>query len=135
MRTPGIVLIIGLFFLHTVAHAQSSAAGARFDGTYRLISSAKVSESYVAKGGQSAPCPDRAPGPLTILRGQAHYTAATGREVNGTVGPQGELVLRSVEPGDSRPNELAVDGRIDAAGTARVRQRGFSCSYDFVWQK
>jgi hypothetical protein len=134
MRTPGILMIGGLFFLHTVAHAQSPASSV-FDGTYRLASSAKVSESYVAKGGQSAPCPDRPPGPLTIQRGAARYTAASGREVNGTVGAQGELVMRSVLPGQSRPNELEVNGRIDAAGTARVRERGFSCSYDFVWQK
>jgi|SRR5579863_4414463 len=138
MRAPGMGLIVALSCLHTVAHAQSPAsspAAARFDGTYRLTSSARVSENYVAKGGQSAPCPERPPGPLTILRGAAHYTAASGREVTGTVGTQGELVMRSAVPGQSRPNELDVDGRIDAAGTARVRERGFSCSYDFVWQK
>jgi hypothetical protein len=138
MRTPGILVIVGLFCLPIVSHAQSPASSVvagRFDGTYRLVSSAKVSESYVAKGVQSAPCPDRVPGPLTVQRGQARYAAASGREVTGTVGPQGELVMRSVEQGESRPNELRINGTIDAAGTARVRQLGFSCGYDFVWQK
>jgi len=134
MRTPGILMIVGLYCLPAVAHAQS-AAGARFDGTYRFVSSAKVTQSYTARGGMSAPCPDRASGPLTIARGQAHYTSETGRELNGTVGPQGELVMRAIEPGTSRPVELQVDGRVDAAGTARARQRGAGCSYDFVWQK
>ena len=134
MRAPGILLIVGLFCLPAVADAQP-AAGAGFDGTYRFVSSAKVTQSYTATGGMSAPCPDRTPGPLTIARGQAHYTSETGRELNGMVGPQGELVMRAVEPGSSRPVELQVDGRVDAAGSARVRQRGFGCSYDFVWQK
>jgi hypothetical protein len=134
MRAPGILMIVGLFCLPAVAQAQS-AAGARFDGTYRFVSSAKVTESYTAKGGQSAPCPDRAPGPLTIARGQARYLSETGRDLNGTVGPQGELVMRAVEPGSGRAIELDVNGRIDAAGTARARQRGFGCSYDFVWQR
>jgi hypothetical protein len=134
MRTPGIILIVGLFCLHNAAHAQS-AAGARYDGTYRLVSSAKVTQSYTAKGGQSAPCPDRAAGPLMIAGGQARYTSESGRELSGTVGPQGELVMHAIEPGSSRAVELQVNGRIDAAGTARARQGGYGCSYDFVWQR
>jgi hypothetical protein len=134
MRAPHVLLIVVLFCLPAVAHAQS-AAGARFDGTYRFVSSAKVTQTYTDKGGMSAPCPDRASGPLTIARGQAHYTSETGRELNGTVGLQGELVMRAVEPGSSRPVELRVNGTVDAAGTARARQLGFGCSYDFVWQK
>jgi len=131
---PTVLLILVVFGFHVSAYAQSPA-GPRFDGTYRLMSSAKVSETYVAKGGQSSLCPARIPGPLTVLQGQARYTAESGREVTGTVGPQGELLMRSVEPGQSRPNELKVTGTIDAAGTVRARQAGFSCSYDFVWQK
>jgi hypothetical protein len=30
---------------------------------------------------------------------------------------------------------MDAGGSIDGNGTARVRQRGGSCSYDFVWQK
>ena len=134
MRAPGILVIVGLFCLPIAAQAQS-AAGARFDGTYRFVSSAKVTESYTAKGGQSAPCPDRAAGPLTIAGGQARYLSETGRQLNGTVGPQGELVMRALEPGSSRAVELQINGRIDPAGTARARQGGYGCSYDFVWQR
>ena len=134
MRTPGILMIVGLFCLPAVAYAQS-AAGVRFDGTYRLVSSAKVTQTSTSKGGQTVPCPDRAAGPLTIAGGQARYTSESGRELSGTVGPQGDLVLRAVEPGSSRAVELDVSGRVDAAGTARARQRGFGCSYDFVWQR
>lgn len=132
MRTPGILLIVGLFCLPTAARAQAPSP---FDGTYRLVGSTKVTANYVAKGGQTAPCPDRAAGPLTIAAGQARYTSETGREVTGSVGPQGELVMRAIEPGESRAVELRVNGRIDAAGTASARQVGFSCSYDFVWQR
>ena len=134
MRAPHVMLIVGLLCLPAVAHAQS-AAGVRFDGTYRFVSSAKVTQTYTAKGGMSAPCPDRASGPLTIAQGQARYISETGREVNGMVGPQGDLVMRAVEPGESRPVELKVNGKVDAAGTARARQSGFGCTYDFVWQK
>ncbi len=135
MRAPGgILMLIGLFCLPIVAQAQS-AGGARFDGTYRFVSSAKVTQTYTAKGGQSAPCPDRTPSPLTIARGQARYTSETGRDVTGAVGPQGELVMRALEPGSSRAVELQINGRIDPAGTARARQLGFGCSYDFVWQR
>jgi hypothetical protein len=133
MRIPAIVAIVGFFGLYAAAHAQSPAGG--FDGTYRLVSSATVNASYTAKGGQSAGCPERAPSALVVAGGQASYTAASGRVVNGTVGPLGDLIMRSVVPGYSRPNELAVNGTINAAGTVHARQRGFSCSYDFVWQK
>jgi hypothetical protein len=134
MRTPGILLIVGLCCLPAFAYAQSGA-GARFDGTYRLVSSAKVSETYTDKGGNTGICPNRAAGPLTIARGQARYTSETGRQLNGTVGPQGELAMRAIEPGSSRAVELRVNGTVDAAGAARARQLGFGCSYDFVWQK
>jgi hypothetical protein len=83
-------------------------------------------------------CPDRRAGPLTIAMGQAHYTSATGQQLKGTVGSQGELALRVSAPptsGGYRPIELIVSGTIDGSGTVRARQRSNSCSYDFVWQK
>ena len=83
-------------------------------------------------------CPYRRAGPLTIVNGQARYTSATGRQLEGTVGPQGELALRFVAPpgsGGYRPIELTVSGSIDGAGTVRARQSSNSCSYDFIWQK
>jgi len=83
-------------------------------------------------------CPSRRAGPLTIFGGQAHYTTVTGRKLKGTVGSQGELAMRLVTPpssGGGYPFEISVSGNVDGAGTARVRQKSNSCSYEFVWQK
>lgn len=138
MRTQiGLLSIVGFFGLVAAANAQapSPAAGAPFDGTYRFVSSAKVNKMYTAKKGQMAQCPDRIPGPLTIAQGQAQYTSATGYQVEGTVGPRGELAMRSIAPGISRTIDIIADGRIDGAGTVRARQKSNACSYDFVWQR
>jgi hypothetical protein len=35
----------------------------------------------------------------------------------------------------TQPIDLSVNGTVDGSGTAHVRQRSHSCSYDFVWQK
>jgi hypothetical protein len=90
---------------------------------------------YATNKGDSAPCPDRRPGPLMIAAGAARYTAESGYDVLGAVGPHGELALKVGAAGDSRPLELDAIGGIDANGKAHARQRGPSCSYDFVWQK
>jgi hypothetical protein len=141
-RRIGLLSIVGFFGLVTAADAQTppSTAGAPFDGTYRLVSSAKVNQTYTARNGRMAPCADRRAGPLHIAKGQARYTTATGYRLTGPVGPQGELAMHVVAPSNSsnagsRPIDIIVNGTIDAAGTARVRQSGGSCSYDFVWQK
>ena len=132
MRMSVGLSIAALLALPTLALAQAPLP---FDGTYRLVSSAKVTQTYTAKGGQTGPCPDRAAGPLTVQGGRAQYTSETGRALSGTVGPQGQLNMQAIEPGSSRVVELDVTGTIDARGTARGRQRGFGCSYDFVWQR
>ena len=80
-------------------------------------------------------CPERRPGPLTVVRGQARYTSATGYPLVGTVGPQGELAMRASGPGQSQPIEITVSGTIDRAGTVRARQTSNACNYDFVWQR
>lgn len=131
---------VGFLGLLTAANAQTpppSTAGTPFDGKYRLVSAARVNATYTTRKGQSGPCPDRRAGSLTIVNGQARYTSATGYRVRGTVGPQGELAMRAVAPSSwaSQPIDLSVNGSIDGAGTARVRQLSHSCSYDFVWQK
>jgi hypothetical protein len=128
------------FGLLGAANAQTPApvaAGAAFDGTYRLVSSANVNATYTSRKGQTAPCPNRRAGPLHIVNGHARYTTATGYRVTGTVGPQGELALRAQAPGQwaNQPIDLSVSGSVDPSGTARVRQLSHSCSYDFVWQK
>jgi hypothetical protein len=137
-RQVGLLSIVGFFGSLGAANAQTqsaSTAGPAFDGTYRAVSSAKVNQMYVAEKGNMAVCPDRMPGSLTIAQGQAQYTDASGDQVDGTVGPQGELAMRAVESGGARPMELDVSGSIAATGTIRARQEGYSCGYDFVWQR
>ena len=141
-RLIGLLWIVGFFGSAAAADAQtppSSTAGASFDGTYRFVSSARVNKTYVTRGGQMGQCPERRAGPLTIVQGQAKYTSATGRQLEGTVGSQGELAMRLLAPtgggGGYRPIEIVVSGSIDGTGTARARQKSSSCSYDFIWQK
>lgn len=130
--------IVGFLGMNVAADAQTPStltAGAAFDGTYGFVSSAKLNETYVSRGGATGYCPDRTPGALTIAQGQARYTAETGLQVGGTVGSNGQLTMRSVTGGPTRPVEVQVSGSVDRSGAVRVRQRGNSCSYDFVWQK
>jgi hypothetical protein len=139
-RNIGWLWAVGVFCLLAAANAQTlppSATGTPFDGTYRLVSSARVSATYTTRKGQTGQCPDRRAGPLHIVNGQARYTTATGYRVRGTVGPQGELAMRAAGPSSwaNQPIDLSVSGTVDGAGTARVRQLSHSCSYDFVWQK
>jgi len=139
----GILCIVGFFALFAVATAQTprpSITGAGFDGRYRFVSSTKVDATYVTRNGRTGSCPDRVAGLLTIKKGQARYTNATGYRLKGTVGPQGELAMRVLAPPNSsnagsQPIDIIVSGSIDSAGTARARQSSHSCSYDFVWQK
>ena len=139
MRRPiGLVSVIGLFASLAAAEAQTPpppTAGAAFDGTYRLVSSARVNQTFMTRKAQVGQCPDRRPGPLTVINGQARYKSATGYPLRGAVGPQGELVMRASGPGQSQPIEIRVSGQIDGAGTVRARQTSNSCNYDFVWQK
>jgi hypothetical protein len=69
-------------------------------GTYQLVSSTKVSATYTTRGGQTGSCPDRNPGPLTIVQDRVQYTSATGRHFEGTVSPQGRLLLNRIEFGN-----------------------------------
>jgi hypothetical protein len=136
-RQIGVISIVGFFSLAAAADAQTppSTAAAPFDGTYRLVSSARVNQMFTTKKGLMAQCPDRTPGPLKIVHGRARYTSATGYRVRGTVAPQGELAMRSSAPGTSRTIDINLNGKIDGAGMVRARQISNACSYDFVWQK
>ena len=136
-RRTSLLAIVGFFGLIAVAGAQTSspATGGLFDGTYRLVSSARVNQMYTTKKGLTAQCPDRVPGPLKISQGRARYTSATGYRLRGSVGPQGELAMRSSAPGISRPIDINLNGNIDSAGTIHARQISNACNYDFVWQR
>jgi hypothetical protein len=140
-RQIGVLAIVGYFGLIAVVDAQAPpppGAGASFDGTYRLVSSARVNKTYTSRKGQMGQCPNRVAGPLTIAQGQAWYTSATGYQVQGTIGPQGQLEMRASAPpttGGSQPIQIILNGTIDNTGTIRARQRSNLCSYDFVWRK
>lgn len=136
----GWLCVVGFFGFLTAANAQAPApatVGTPFDGRYRLVSATRVNATYTTRKGQTGQCPERRAGSLIIVNGRARYTSATGYRVRGTVGPQGELAMRSAGPGSwgTQPIDINVSGSIDGAGTARVRQQSYSCSYDFVWQK
>jgi hypothetical protein len=134
----GLLGIAGLVGAFAVANAQTPPPSTAFDGTYRPVSSTIVNATYTTRKGQTGQCPSRRAGPLHVVRGKAHYTTATGYRVGGTVGPQGELAMRAMAPanmGGSQPIDLSVTGAIDPSGAAHVRQLGYECSYDFVWQK
>jgi hypothetical protein len=131
--------LVGIFCFSAGAIAQTpsaSTAGTRFDGTYAFVSSTKVNETYSTLSGQMGQCSDRVAGPLTIVNGQARYSGFGRRspvEFEGMVGLQGELAMRSVSHGVQY--EINISGRVDSIGSARARQNGYICSYDFVWQK
>lgn len=134
----GLVSIVSFSGLLATANAQAaspSTPGAPFDGTYRLVSSTKVNEMYTSYNGQMGMCPDRRAGPLHVVGNRVHYATVTGYRLEGTVAPQGVLTMRSEMVGSSRPARLQASGAIDGNGAAHVRQKGSSCSYDFVWQK
>jgi hypothetical protein len=126
-------------FVGSLASAQAQAPSpSAFDGTYRVVSSANVNQTFTQRNGRSGPCPNRKPGPLHIANGQARYTTATGYKFRGTVGPQGNLTMRVLAPnnsGGAQPLDMNVNGTIDGTGAVRARQTSNSCSYDFVWQK
>jgi hypothetical protein len=133
-----IALLSLVGFLSVLATADAQTPPAAFDGTYRLVSSTKVNQTYRSRGGQMLQCADRTPGPLTIANGRATYATETGHELNGAVGPNGRLELRMMAIGGNvhgRPMEMRTVAQIDSTGTVRARQLGGSCSYDYVWQK
>jgi hypothetical protein len=139
-KTSRLLWGAGIFGFIAAANAQTPPPSSAFDGTYRAVSGTSVNATYTDRNGRTGYCPNRKPGPLHVANGEARYTTATGYKLRGTVGPQGELAMGLVAPSNARnagsqPLNLSTNGQIDGSGTARVRQTGASCSYDFVWQK
>jgi hypothetical protein len=141
-RNIGWLWVFGILGYSAAAMAQTSpasTAGTKFDGTYSFLSSTKLNETYTTRSGRMGQCADRIAGPITIVNGQARYSGSglrVSREFEGNVGSQGELAMRSNALGPWGNNlEITLYGRIDGNGTVTARQSGFSCSYDFVWQK
>lgn len=134
----GFLGIVGLFGLHAVAFAQtpsSATARAPFDGTYQLVSSTRVNQSYVQRGGMMGFCPEATPGALTIAQNRLSYTTESGRRLDGTVGANGEIQIQYATPTTFQPIRVNVRGFVDGSGNIRVRQEGNSCNYDIVWKK
>jgi hypothetical protein len=128
MRTQiGLLSIAG--FLGLLAAAEAALP---FDGIYQFYSAAKVSETSVRKRDMGV-CPDRQPSPLVVVDGLARYTTETGRNLEGQVAQNGVFEMRFINPDGTAP--MHVVGTIDGNDIVRVRQKGNSCSYDFVWQK
>jgi hypothetical protein len=146
-KSIGWLAIGGIFGLVAAAHAQTPApsiATTAFDGTYTPISSTPENYEGLANGDPYLKarfqCRDTRPEPLIIERGQARLSNATTGNFEGTVGPQGELVMRLISlaawPEGVMPgNEIILSVRIDRNGTARGRRVSRACAYDFVWQK
>ncbi len=140
-KSISLLSAIGSFGWLVAANAQTPppAASTRFDGDYAFVSSAKVNQSYTTRGGRLFQCPELSAGPLTVSQGRASYTTATGHQLTGTVGPQGQLAMGSMAApssgGGYRPVETNVSGSVSANGYARARQMGNSCSYEFLWQR
>jgi len=124
----GLLSIAGLLGLLAVAEAASP-----FDGVYQLYSSTKITETFVSRGGNVGYCPDRKPGALTVADGRARYTSESGANLDAPVQSNGQYETGFVAADGS--GSLRVIGAIDGSGTARVRQIGNSCSYDFVWRR
>ena len=116
------VLTAALFALAIPAAAQAPAPVTAFDGKYVGVS-AHIEKS-TAHGRQ---CPrQNAPEALTITNG-AVQSAGRERWI-GTVGPQGDVVLRN-------KLSMRVDAQIDPQGAIKGRYQGPACMVDYVWHK
>jgi hypothetical protein len=130
-KSIGWLAIGGIFSFFAAAEAQTvalSTATPAFDGTYAFVSS--------TSGAVNARCKGARPGPLVTAQGRAKFTnLITAGHFDGTIGSQGELVMRSAAVGHSDIAEWVVSGRIDRDGTVRARMNCGECIYDVVWQK
>jgi hypothetical protein len=127
--------------LSVAADAQTPSpptASTQFDGTYAFVSSVNVNETYMSKYEmvRTFRCPDLRTGPISIVNGRARrYSLAGAVLAEGTVGPQGELLVHYQTPGPGPGVETILTARIDKDGTIRARQTAQNCNYDMVWRK
>ena len=134
-KSIGWLAIGGIFSFVAGAEAQTpplSTATTAFDGTYAFVSSNEAPPINAICNAAS-----ERPGPLVIAQGRAEFTNLLGRHSHfeGTVGSQGELVMRAAAISHNWVGDIWVSGSIDRNGTVRVRTTGGACSYDSVWQK
>jgi hypothetical protein len=128
-KSIGWLAIGGIFSFVAAAEAQTQAlstATTAFDGTYAFVSATLAPPV-------NARCGNQVGGPLVVAQGRAEFTNLLGAHSHfeGTIGSQGELVMRAAAIG----YDVIANGRIDRDGTVRVRMIGSECSIDVVWQK
>jgi len=95
-----------------------------FDGVYQGVSR-QLAGGAMSTGRTRSCEPDAVPAPLTISGGVAH-AGSQQYPLEGTVSPQGALVMRS--PGGH------FEGQIDAQGRV-VGVLVLNCSYQMTWQR
>ena len=123
---------MGMHFRAVLAAAAISltASGAAwaqagFDGTYAGVSATLTGQMGTRSNGCVA---SFRPYPLTISGGRAMSRWGTaGEPMQGTVDPQGKVVLHSTLSG-------RFEGQIDAQGTVKGNYLG-ACYYSMVWQR
>ena len=130
--------LLAILFPSKVAKPQESASSLAtpFDGSYAFVSGSKVNETALTSGGRPSLCPNIKPLPsLVIAGGQVRYAP----DWAGTIGPEGELVLRPERPlarGSEAAPEITIWGRVDNTGTVHARRRVSGlCDYDVIWEK
>jgi hypothetical protein len=129
------------------AHAQTPPAVTpvtKYDGTYAFVSWASINKTYVTAGTERVVrCGVwhlQSRGPLTIVKGRAHHPGPH-RDFEGTVGPQGDLIMRAApEPygrcaGCFPGLERFIAARIDGNGTVRAVFSDNICNFELIWQK
>jgi hypothetical protein len=135
-KSIGWLAIGGIFSFVAASEAQTQAlltATTAFDGSYAFVSATLVQPVVHPQ------CTDsyNIGGPLVAAQGRAEFTNLLGHHSHfeGTIGSQGELMMRASAISPQEINDIFVNGRIDRDGTVRARMTGRLCSYDVVWQK
>ena len=119
MHRATLTFIIAVSLTAAAAQAQTVAV---FDGTYN-----GVSATVQKFGSMNASCrpPDfPVPSTLTVSNG----TARTAGGLQGTVSPQGALLMRGSD-------NVLREGQIDAQGNATLKFSGTQCLYTSTWRK
>ena len=134
-KSIGWLAIGGIFSFVAAAEAQTpplSTATTAFDGTYAFVSATPAPSGDTRCGDTYT-----IGGPLVAAQGRVEFTNLLGAHSHfeGTIGSQGELVMRSEAIAHGEIGDVFANGKIDRDGTVRARMTGHECSYDVVWQK
>jgi hypothetical protein len=122
--SPARVIIASLALATSVAAQAPGSTTTVFDGTYAGVSR---EYSWIANPtpGNDVKCGQYGvPFPLTIAKG---VVRSTPDYWEGTVGPQGTLVMRN--------GTRALTAQIDNQSTIRGQRGGTDCATTWVWRK